>query len=166
MKTTFRNQRAITINRNMPQKGENRKFLSAHYDAITKASRNLSGDVAFKLYIYLLSNQDKYVDNFSPANFSKEFGVSIDRCRKVFGQLEEVGYLIKCGNNEYQFYEEPQAIRKLASLPMSKERRKAEFDDGTFEYVSYEEFYAQFKNNYPDSVIVEAWNQLEKEEEC
>ena len=84
MKATYANQKAIVINRTLPKKGERKKFLSAYYDSITLAARTLSGEVAFKLYLYLLSNQDQYIDNFSPANFSSDFGTSVDRTRKVF----------------------------------------------------------------------------------
>lgn len=79
MKATYANQKAIIINRTLPKKGERKKFLSAYYDSITLAARTLSGEVAFKLYLYLLSNQDQYVDNFSPANFAADFGTSADR---------------------------------------------------------------------------------------
>lgn len=166
MKTTYANQKAITINRNLPQKGENRKFLTVHYDTITQASRNLSGEAAFKLYLYLLSNQDKYIDNFSPANFSKEFGISVDRCRKVFSQLEEVGYLIKSGNNEYQFYEEPQP-KELPPLPSMLEQRVFIDSEGNKHLLTYEMVFNQFYGKTADEDIKKFWNSLElyKEEE-
>lgn len=166
MKTTYANQKSITINRTMPQKGSGRKFLSAYYDSITAASRILTGEVAFKLYLYLLSNQDKYTDSFSPQNFSNDFGVSTDRTRKVFEQLEEAGYLIKTDSNEYQFYEVPQ--KKLSfTNKMKIERRYIENEDGSFEKMTYIEFYEAAKQqmNWPDIVIQENWKESKIVEE-
>jgi hypothetical protein len=79
------------------------------------------------LYLYLLSNQDQYIDNFSPANFSTDFGTSIDRTRKVFEQLEAAGYLERVDSNTYKFYEVPQKRANFSS----QERRKIENEDGT-----------------------------------
>lgn len=106
METTYTNQRTIIINRDLPREGE-KKVLSAYYDNIVQASRLLAGEVAFKLYIYLLSNQNKDIDNFSPQKFANEFGISADRARKVFAQLEEAGYLVRTDVSNYQFYETP-----------------------------------------------------------
>ena len=160
MRTTYANQKAITINRNLPEKGSGKQFLTVYYDNITQASRLLSGEAAFKLYLYLLSNQDKYVDNFSPSNFAKDFGISADRCRKVFSQLEEVGYLIKTSSNEYQFYEVPQVVG-TATLPISNERRKT----GTGAIVDFDYYYSLFKDRYPAEIIIAQWKQCDLVEE-
>lgn len=164
MKTTYSNQRAILINRDMPAKGSGRKFLSAYYDNISKASRLLSGEVAFKLYLYLLSNQDKYVDNFSPQNFSNDFGVSVDRTRKVFEQLEEAGYLVKTASNEYQFYEVPQ--KKYAFVnPYETEKRLVQTTDGFIE-ITYAAFRDEAKaSGWTDKDIEITWNRSELMEE-
>ena len=162
MKTKYANQKAITINRNLPQKGSGKKFLTAYYENITKASRLLSGDIAFKLYLYLLSNQDKYTDDFSPQNFANEFGVSADRCRKVFSQLEEVGYLVRCGSNEYQFYEEPQ--KKITISLGEQERRYIPTDVGEI-LMTYAEVYNELKDECAPDYISNFWNNCRKEEE-
>lgn len=163
MKTTYAHQKAITINRNLPQKGSNKKFISAYYDNITQAARLLSGEAAFKLYLYLLANQDKYVDNFSPANFSKEFGVSADRCRKVFSQLEEVGYLVCSGKDEYQFYEEPQNKIGIA-LPVDIEQRWIPQKDESFKLMTFNEVYQELKEvAHPDEIRV-FWENAKRKE--
>lgn len=145
----------------MPQKGSGKKFLTAHYDAITKASRLLTGEVAFKLYLYLLSNQDKYIDDFSPQHFSNDFGVSADRCRKVFEQLEEVGYLVKTGSNTYSFYEEPQ--KKNTIQVGEQEKRFVPTDEG-FVLMTYAEVYTELKENYPTDYIAEFWSGCRRED--
>lgn len=166
MKATYANQKAIVINRTLPKKGERKKFLSAYYDSITLAARTLSGEVAFKLYLYLLSNQDQYVDNFSPANFSADFGTSADRTRKVFEQLEAAGYLERIDSNTYKFYEVPQKRANFANFS-SQERRKIENEDGTYQYMTYLEFYSAAKSqmDWPDITIQENWERSEVEQD-
>lgn len=159
MKTTYANQKAITINRNLPTKGEKKKFLSAYYDNITQASRLLTGEVAFKLYLYLLSNQDKYVDNFSPQKFANDFGTSIDRTRRVFAQLEEAGYIVRTSANNYQFYETPQKVKQIVMKPVD-EYRIAQYEDGTKAAISYNEYYNSLKDNYSLTEIDKSWNEL------
>lgn len=119
----------------------------------------MSGEAAFKLYLYLLANQDKYVDNFSPANFSKEFGVSADRCRKVFSQLEEAGYLVCCGKNEYQFYEEPQKKPQITIARI--EIKKYVSIDNEDTALTYREFYEIAKaEDWTDKEIDDTWADL------
>lgn len=107
METIYANQRTITINRDIPTGDREKKVLFAYYDNIVQASNLLAGEVAFKLYIYLLSSQDKDVYSFSPQKFANEFSISADRARKVFAQLEKAGYLIRTDVSNYQFYETP-----------------------------------------------------------
>ena len=143
MKTYYANQKSITINRELPQKGSCKKFLTVYYDNITLASRTLSGEVAFKLYLYLLSNADKYTDEFSPQCCANEFGISVDRCRKAFHQLEEEGYIVQTDKNEYQFYEKPQKKSTFVSK-MKVEYRMLETDTG-FRKLDYNTFYNEAK---------------------
>lgn len=162
MTTTYANQRAITINRTMPQKGTKKPFLAAYYDSITTASKLLTGEVAFKLYLYLLSNQDKHVDFFSPQKFANDFGVSADRCRKVFQQLEEAGYLEEVGKNEYQFYEMP---RQQPTIKVEEgEKRIVPRSDGSTKLMTYEQVYKELHNYYSPTMIDKLWAELEKGE--
>lgn len=100
----------IIINRTMPRPGAKRLFLSVYYDNLMTASKLLTGEDAFKLYLYLLANQDQHTEHFSPQKFLYSFGTKLDKCRDALHQLEEVGYLIKTGKDEYQFYEEPRPV--------------------------------------------------------
>lgn len=157
MKTNYANQKSITINRELPQKGSKKKFLTAYYDNITLASRTLSGEVVFKLYLYLLANADKYTDDFSPQCCANEFGVSVDRCRKALGQLEEAGYLVKTDKNEYQFYEKPQK-RNQIKITIQEETRMVEQEDGTFLPYTYSQFYNELSEmGYAEPMIKEQW---------
>ena len=71
----FPNQKHFKINRNNPLAlgAEKKQFVALYTENVAAASRNISGEVAFKLYLYLLYNQDKYVDNFSPQKFANDF---------------------------------------------------------------------------------------------
>lgn len=61
MKTKFANQKRFTITRNTPKKGDKKPFITLYLDSIEEASRTLQGEVAFKLYLYLASNQEALV---------------------------------------------------------------------------------------------------------
>lgn len=113
------NQRVVTINRNNPEKG-GKQFLSIYTETLAAASRILAGEVAFKLYIYLSANKDKYESYFSPQNFSNVYGCSVDAARKAFNQLEEKGFIVNKGNNHYEFYEEQQIEEEVI---IEEERR-------------------------------------------
>ena len=82
----------------------------------------------------------------------------------MFSQLEEVGYLIQTASNEYQFYEEPQKIIGLA-IPLNEEKRWMPQDDGTFILMTFNDVYAELKDNYHPDVIKEFWLGCRKEDE-
>ena len=138
------NQRNITINRDIPskEKKEKGKFLSVYCNKITTAAQELS-EVPFKLYIYLLCNDDKYDLWFSPKVFATTYGVNKDTARRAFNTLMELGYIIEVGKNQYAFYEEPQKKSSFVSK-MKVEYRNIETDTG-FEKLDYNTFYNEAK---------------------
>lgn len=70
---------------------------------IKEAMRILSGN-GFKLYMYLLSWEgNKYYD-FSPAGIAKELKMSDEGARNARKELYEKGFLIDCGNSNFEFY--------------------------------------------------------------
>lgn len=105
---TYPNQKTITIKKDAPKRGE--VYLRVRLDNLEKAARELSGEVALKLYLYFAANQDNYELIFSPQDFAAKYNVSVDRARKVFHELEKAGYLEKISNTSYMFYEGGQAI--------------------------------------------------------
>ena len=82
----------------------NRKAMRV---SLERAARLLKGEVAFKLYLYLLCHNNHEQIIFSPKDFAANYCVSIDRARKVFPQLIDAGYLVEIDEGSYIFYETP-----------------------------------------------------------
>lgn len=155
------NQRHMVINRTLPKKGEKKRFLTVYCESIEKAAQELSGEVPFKLYIYLLCNEDKYDLWFSPATFAKLYGVSTGAARRAVKELEDKGYIEEMGSNKLAFYEEPQEKNEII-LPISQERRILGKDkNGNDVIVSFDTFYAKVSSKYTDSIIMEQWNKFQ-----
>ena len=118
---TFPNQRVITINRNIPNKSKDKKpFVMIYCSAIDQASKNLKGQVAFKLWLYLAGNTDGYTEAFSPQAIKDRLGVSLDSARDAFKQLVQKKYLVleEGTKNRYQFYEKPKC--NLSAIEVKK----------------------------------------------
>lgn len=160
----YPNQKNFTIKRTLPNKEEKKAFISAYTDNIAAASRNL-GEIAFKFYIYLLSNKDGYTFDYSPQHFANYYGVSLDRARRVPQQLMEAGYLVEGDKNHYVFYELPQEQKKEIVLEniggIDIERRKIVYKNGTFDIATYEEWYAAANGRLPNDLLNEWWNNAE-----
>ena len=80
------NQRNITINRK-DALSSGRQYLAINCDTLAEASRNISGEVAFKLYLYLASNKNGYELSFSPQHFSNIYGCAIGASRRASAKL-------------------------------------------------------------------------------
>ena len=145
------NQRNIIINRK-DALSSGRQYLAINCDTLAEASRNISGEVPFKLYLYLASNKNGYEFSFSPQHFSNIYGCSIDASRKAFVKLIESNYIINKGNNSFEFFETPQERRPR--LVVEPERRKYK----NF-VMTYEEVYEDLKEGgWLDSRIEDFWN--------
>lgn len=64
----FPNQKHFKINRSNPLAvgAEKKQFVALYTENVAAASRNISGEVGFKLYLYLAANADKYEFDYSP----------------------------------------------------------------------------------------------------
>ena len=163
----FPNQKHFKINRNNPLAlgAEKKQFVALYTENVAAASRNISGEVAFKLYLYLAANADNYEFDFSPQHFANIYGVSIDAAKKAVQKLIDAGYLTpsKKYKNSYEFYEVPQ--EKPASIKYvseDEELRLIPQDDDTFKPMTYIEVYQELiKQNIPESKIEEYWNSKE-----
>ena len=91
---TSPNQRTIISNKTKVEmsSGKSRPYLIAYIDIIENASQKLSGN-AFKLYIYLLSNNVNFQFGFSPKDVAKRYGCSADTIRDAFLILIKEGFL-------------------------------------------------------------------------
>lgn len=107
---SYPNQKIVQIHRDMPkQTKENKKpYIVAYTDAIEQASQNIKKPTSFKLYLYLLCNQDNYKFALSTQDFANKYGVSIDSAKDAVNNLISLGYLVNRGKKTYDFYEVPQ----------------------------------------------------------
>lgn len=102
------NQKIVTVKREMPKdsKGNKRPYITAYKDVIEEASRVLKKPSAFKLYMYLISNQDSFLMALSPQDFADTYGLSLDSAKDAVNNLIDNGYLVQeGGKNRYSFYE-------------------------------------------------------------
>lgn len=155
---TYPNQRHIVINRDIPskEKKDKGKFLSVYCNKITAAAQELS-EVPFKLYIYLLCNDDKFDLWFSPKLIATNFGVGESTVRKAFYTLMECGYIIELDKNQFAFYEEPQKKSQI-KITIEEEVRMIEQEDGTFEPYTYSKFCRELTAmGYAEPIIKEQW---------
>ena len=152
---TYANQKTITINREEVNLRGDKQYLTVYSENVAAASRVLS-NTSFKLYIYLLSNQDGYKKDFSSQHFSTLYGVSYSSVSRAIAELEKEGFLVKGDNNKYEFYERPQEKLKFAVAP---EKRKFKMDDGSFVCLTYSEFMELANSSdYSPEQITNIWN--------
>ena len=144
------NQRDITINRK-DALNSGRQYLAINCDTLAEASRNISGEVPFKLYLYLASNKNGYEFSFSPQHFSNIYGCSIDASRKAFVKLIEANYIINKGNNSFEFFETPQERRPRLDIQPERRSYKGQL-------FTYKEVYEELSGDLMEEEIKEIWN--------
>ena len=144
------NQRNITINRK-DALSSGRQYLAINCDTLAEASRNISGEVPFKLYLYLASNKNGYEFSFSPQHFSNIYGCSIDASRKAFVKLIESNYIINNGNNSFEFFETPQERRPRLDIQPERRSYKGQL-------FTYKEVYEELSGELMEEEIKEIWN--------
>ena len=144
------NQRNVIINRK-DALSSGRQYLAINCDTLAEASRNISGEVPFKLYLYLASNKNGYEFSFSPQHFSNIYGCSIDASRKAFVKLIESNYIINKGNNSFEFFETPQERRPRLDIQPERRSYKGQL-------FTYKEVYEELSDNLMEEEIKEIWN--------
>lgn len=111
-------QKRVTVNKERVEKdtGRERPFFIAYRDTIEKAASELKGN-AFKVYIYIMTNQDNFYFGLSPQDISNRYGMSADSARDAINLLIDKGYLVllEGTNNDYTFYD--RTDRKPIILP-------------------------------------------------
>lgn len=144
------NQRNVIINRK-DALSSGRQYLAINCDTLAEASRNISGEVPFKLYLYLASNKNGYELSFSPQHFSNIYGCSIDASRRAFTKLVEANYIINKGNNSFEFFETPQERRPRLDIQPERRSYKGQL-------FTYKEVYEELSGDLMEEEIKEIWN--------
>ena len=156
----YPNQKHFTINRINPLMAK-KQYLSITCENIAEASRRLSGEIPFKFYLYLCSNQDNYSFDYSPQHFANIYGVSLDSARRAPEKLIEAGYLVPSEKhkNGFDFFEIPQEKKTSIKINIVEEKRLFEQEDGSMKAMTYLEVYNELKEQLPESYIKEqVWN--------
>ena len=159
---TYPNQKHFTINRINPLT-EKKQFLSITCENLALASRNLNGEIPFKFYLYLCSNQDGYSFDYSPQHFANVYGVSLDSARRAADKLIEAGYLVRDEKhkNGFVFYETPQEKKSSIKRKTDVEKRLIEQEDGTFKAMSFSELCRGLSELSETEIKEEYWNTAE-----
>lgn len=111
------NQKAFRINKKREAEDKTDVRISDIFKKdIFAASRDLK-DTTFKLYMYLLSNQEGFIGGLSKADAIEQTGISDSSYKRGIKELEEKGYFIysnvraidSMGDNLplYDFYSRP-----------------------------------------------------------
>lgn len=120
------NQKKITIIKEVVEKesGKSRPYMISYVDTIEKAGQDLK-NTAFKVYMYLLTNQNGFYFGLSPQDIANRYGVSIDAVRDAIKQLEEKGYLDKTDEDEYFFYDrlDKKPVELAEEVEINNEKR-------------------------------------------
>ena len=143
------NQKKITIQKEVVEKesGKNRPYMIAYVNTIEKAAQELKNS-AFKVYIYLLTNQNQFYFGLSPQDISNRYGISIDAARDGIKTLIQKGYLsaVNDSETEYIFYDSPDRIPvELAEeIEMSSEKRMFHTKNGEEIELTYNQILEQY----------------------
>ena len=162
----YPNQKRFIIHRNNPM-NEKKQYLAISTENLATAARNLSGEVAFKFYIYLAANRDNYSLDYSPQHFANIYGISIDSARRAADKLIEAGYLVKNEDykNTFEFFEVSQKKDEKPKIKSAvlEERRFIEQDNGELVRMTYPELFAELKEYYPSEIIKTVWENAKEE---
>lgn len=88
----FKCQKAFRVNKIRKQDSTTDVRISDIFkNDILAAAKNLNG-VAFKIYMYLISNQNDYIGGLSRADITVKLGISSKSYDNGIAELEEKGY--------------------------------------------------------------------------
>ena len=91
------NQKAFIVYKKREAKNKNDvRIADIFKQDIFAASRDLK-DTTFKLYMYFISNQDKFIGGLSKADAIAQTGISESSYKRAIKELEEKKYFIYSG---------------------------------------------------------------------
>lgn len=141
------NQKKITIQKEVVEKdsGKSRPYMIAYVNTIEKAAQELKNS-AFKVYIYLLTNQNQFYFGLSPQDVANRYGISIDAARDGIKALIEKGYLISNDDVEYTFYDNPdnKPVELAEEIEMNNEIRMFHSRNGEEIQLTYNQILDQY----------------------
>ena len=125
------NQRVIIIR----NPGVEKDFIQVEKKDLQAASRMLT-PAQLIIYIDLCGNTDGFPNEFSPAYFKNNYGISKDTAQKAFHVLEEKGFITK-EDGKFYFNRQPKIIEEKNDTYMEKSYTYMEKPDRVYEKTIY-----------------------------
>jgi predicted transcriptional regulator len=124
------------------ESGKKRPYMIAYVDTIEHAAKELKNG-AFKVYIYLLTNQNDYYFGLSPQDIANRYGINIDTAREGIKQLIDKGYLVSSSGNEFTFYDK-KPVELSEKIDIMNETRMFHTTKGEEVFYTYAEILDAF----------------------
>lgn len=124
MPVSYPNQKVVVINRDIPKQTKENKdpYMIAYTKHIEEAAQNIHKVSSFKLYLYLLANQNNYRFALSTQDFADRYGLSIDAAKTAVNDLISLGYLVLRDKLTFDFYEKPRLIEDIQPQVIIKKK--------------------------------------------
>lgn len=135
---SYPNQKVVKISKQIPKdtKNSKRPYIITYVDIIEEAARTISHPTAFKVYMYLLSNQNDYTFALSTKDICDRMGVSEPSAKTGINRLIELGYLTHIRGNNYIFHDAP---IDGDIVPVEEVRKQFKTKSGKFIELTYQE---------------------------
>lgn len=121
MPKTVPNQKTIIVHK---ESAKGKIFAQIEMNALEKAAQDLAAG-AFKLWVYIVKNQNKYEFALSQQAVEDSFGMKKAQYDKAVHTLIEKGYLQRLRGNTYLFKDHPEEKAKAESVVL-KEHHETE----------------------------------------
>lgn len=96
--------------------GNKKPYIRLNQDSMFTAMQNLGAN-AFKLYLYIIKNQDKWEFELSSKHACQLCSFSLSTYNRAVDELKTKGYLKKIGTsgNRWACYELPEEVKEKAA---------------------------------------------------
>lgn len=101
----YANQKSMYIHK--AEVDKDHIYSLINQEAHMKALNDFGWSAAYNLWVYLCCNQDGYIENFSPTHLGQLAHKDRRTIQRAAKDLEDKGYLVRVGANDYIFFENP-----------------------------------------------------------
>ena len=101
----YANQKSMYIHKTDADKDHIYSLINQ--EAHMKALDDFGWSAAYNLWVYLCCNQDGYIEDFSPTHLGELVHKGRKTIQRAAKDLEDKGYLVRVGENDYIFFENP-----------------------------------------------------------
>ena len=101
----YANQKSMYIHKTDSDKDHIYSLINQ--EAHMRALDDFGWSAAYNLWVYLCCNQDGYIEDFSPTHLGELVHKGRKTIQRAAKDLEDKGYLVRVGENDYIFFENP-----------------------------------------------------------